>query len=96
MKKFKVLTALTLGTLLVACVNNPRTVENNIVDDSSANSANAKRTSWCQENYFSASVSSIDRENSARYCDSSADLAYKEAIRMRYDIPNIEARPSGE
>ncbi|MFC6439926.1 hypothetical protein [Bowmanella sp. JS7-9] len=41
---------------------------------------NEKRSmEWCQENYSSASVSTKQRQNNARFCDSGARAAYNEA-----------------
>jgi len=47
--------------------------------DSNTPYPDRKSSAWCQDNYFSASVSTRERQSNAKYCDEESRGAFLEA-----------------
>ncbi|MCI2284256.1 hypothetical protein L3081_13755 [Colwellia sp. MSW7] len=76
MNKSKTILLLSIGLSIFGCSSSTELTSNELDIEQYPQK---RSLDWCQKNYSSASVSTKDRQSSARHCDTQARQAYIDA-----------------
>ncbi len=76
MNKSKIISSAVICFVVVGCSSSTDINPNSIAKKQYSE---RRSVDWCQKNYSSASVSTRDRQRSAKHCDSQARQAYLKA-----------------
>jgi len=74
--KSRVILAISMGLSLFGCSSSTEQAKNSLDMEKYPQK---RSLGWCQKNYSSASVSTRERQSSAKHCDTEARNAYIEA-----------------